>query len=239
MKKRTLGLIIAGVAAASMIGTGFAAWVITGNAKAEQTGQFAVDTVTDKGVELTATWGATEGTIKFLAPENATTGKWLTNDDATSLADLNTDLSLNFTFTGSSAEDFNITVTLTESTGVTTARTDKQITDAVLTIGSTTLTSGTPVALSSVLTGTSATLTIAYDWGTAFDSKNPYTFYNTFDYGDYVVVDSTTKTPSKEGASSTNDTIQTVAKNELTALNTNLGEATFKIVIEVTPKTAA
>ena len=87
--------------------------------------------------------------------------------------------------------------------------------------------------------GTSATLNIAYDWGTAFDSKNPYTFYNIFDYGDYVVVDNTTKTPSKEGATSANDTIQTVAKNELTDLNTNLSAAKFTITIEVTPKTAA
>jgi len=238
MKKRTLGLIIAGVAAASMIGTGFAAWVITGNAKAEQTGQFTVDTVTDKGVELTATWGATEGTIKFLAPENATTGKWLTNDNTT-LADLDTDLTLTFNFSGSTAEDFNIKVTLTETDGVATAKSAKQIKDAVLKIGTTEITSGTPVALNSVLTGTTATLNIAYGWGTAFDSKNPYTFYNVFNYGDYVVVDPTTKTPTTTGASSSDDTIQTVAKNELTALNTNLSTAKFTITIEVTPKTAA
>ena len=118
MKKRTLGLIIAGVAAASMIGTGFAAWVITGNASAELNGNFAVDTVTDKSITLEAEWKDPEdGLISFVGPEQQTTTKWLAYEKSsgiTEFADLDETLTLKFGLGNDVAPaDYNVTFAFT------------------------------------------------------------------------------------------------------------------------------
>ncbi|MBR3618100.1 MAG: hypothetical protein IKN46_05420 [Acholeplasmatales bacterium] len=233
MKKRTLGLIIAGVAAASMVGTGFAAWVITANATAEETGQFAVDVVENKGIEIDAEFGSNEGTINFFGPTSANTG-WLTVTGDTR-EKLDTDLTIGFTYTDSTAEDFNIKFTFEGSDEYAAALAANYIVAPVLTVGETTITSGTAVALNSIDSTGSITLNIEFGWGAVFGSKNPYEFYNTFKYGDKVNQEANAA-PVKDDNGTTD--IQTVAETDLTGLHA-LNNATFKIIIEVTPKSAA
>lgn len=209
MKKKTLGLIIAGVAAASMIGTGFAAWIITSNATETAEGQFRVDTVEEKGVDITAEFGTGEGTINFLAPASANSG-WLTSDGATGTEKLFTDLTVDFTLTGSSAAtDFVVTYTIDYS-DVQAAIDANYITAPVLSIGGTDLTS------TSTFDATDATLTITFDWGTAFGGENPYDYYNDME-----------NTPAN----------RTAAKTALTALYDAVNDATFTITITAVPAT--
>lgn len=225
MKKKTLGLIIAGVAAASMIGTGFAAWVITANAEKEVEGQFRVDTVEEKGVDITAEFAEGEGYINFLAPADATTGKWLTNTNTTNLEDLNTILTVSFDLSGAQASDFVVTYKISVDDATQAAIDAKYITAPTLTVAS-----GT-----APYDATDTTVTIAFDWGAAFGGDNPYDFYNdNFDYGDKVTV--TAGVPAKD--ENGNTTIEAVAKAALSDLETKLKNAKFTITITAKPATA-
>ena len=205
MKKKTLGLIIAGVAAASMIGTGFAAWIITSNAEQTASGQFNVEQVTEKGVEITATFAQDEGVINFLAPENATEG-WLTSDSSLE-EKLSTVLTVDFTLTGAgAASDFVVTYDINYSS-VQAAITAGYITAPTLTVGDGSL---------QAFDATDTTVTIAFDWGTAFDGENPYTYYNALE---------------------NNATNRAAAKTALEALYTAVNNATFTITITAVPAT--
>lgn len=235
MKKRTLGLIIAGVAATSMIGTGFAAWVITASAQATEQGQFNVDTVDTKGVTITPTFAAGEGEINFFGPSGATTG-WLTVSGST-VEKLSTNLTIDFVFSNAVATDYNLTVTFAGSQAYSDAVTAGYIVAPTFKFGSTDYTLGTPVALETIMpSGTSTTLTITFDWGDAFDGDNPYDFYNTFAYNDDYWMDGLT--PVATGSGDAAGKIQTKANADLTAMNTTLDGATFDITITATPKNA-
>lgn len=217
MKKRTLGLIIAGVAAASMIGTGFAAWVITANAQKTQEGQFKVDTVTQKTVTITPTFAEGEGTINFLAPAGATAG-WLTNDGLNGTEKLSTVLNIAYGFgEGATASDFKVTYTINYD-DVNDAITANYITAPVLKVNDAAYTAGTAQALS----GASETLTIEFGWGSAFEKDsanvNPYTYFN-----------------GKEN----NDTNRAEAVTKLGGLQEAVDGAKFTITITVTPATQA
>ena len=217
MKKRTLGLIIAGVAAASMIGTGFAAWVITANAQKTQEGQFKVDTVTQKTVTITPTFAEGEGTINFLAPAGATAG-WLTNDGLNGTEKLSTVLNIAYGFEGdATAADFKVTYTI-DYTDVNDAITANYITAPVLKVNDAAYTAGTAQTLS----GASETLTIEFGWGSAFekDSVN----VNPYDY--YLAKENT--------EANRND-----AKTKLSGLQSTVDSASFTITITVTPATQA
>ena len=212
MKKRTLGLIIAGVAAASMIGTGFAAWVITANATAEKAGQFNVDTVSEKTVKITPTFAEGEGTINFLAPANATAG-WLTYS-GTATEKLSTVLTIAYGFEGeATAADFNVTYAI-NYTDVEDAITANYIVAPTLKVNDAAYTAGAVKALS----GETETLTISFDWGTAFGGDNPYDYY--------LAMENT-------------EANRTDAKTKLSGLQSTVDGASFTITITVTPVTQA
>ena len=247
MKKRTLGLIIAGVASASMIGTGFAAWVITGNASGTLDGQIQVDTVTDKSIALDVQWKDTEdGKINFLGPETASqtaANQWLTYealDDGvhTYTEDLSETLALTFTLGDSVTDRSEFSVTFKFEPAAANATNYQAAIDAKFitapTINGEALnasgeyTCGLDALLPS---GHTAEVAIAFAWGAAFDGENPYTFYNGFAYGNKVKKNAS-GTPEDSAA---NDavTIQSIAKTDLTALNTYLNNAGFTLTITV------
>lgn len=235
MKKRSLGLLIAGVAAASMIGTGFAAWVITANAEASQQGQFSVDTVESKGITITPVFGANEGTINFFGPSGTTSG-WLTVSGETR-EKLSTDLTINFGLLDSAAySDFNLTITFTGSQGYNDAVTAGYIVAPTFELGGSDYDNGDSVALDTVVSSNSATFTITFDWGDAFGGDNPYDFYNTFAYNDDYWMDE--KTPVATGTGAAAGKIQNKAKTDLEGMNTTLNNANFTITITATPKNA-
>lgn len=251
MKKRTLGLIIAGVAAASMIGTGFAAWVITGNATADKQGNFYVDTVTDKSITMTAEWAQNEdGNINFLGPDasaQTATNQWLAYDALTVESktlneDLSETLELSFELgTNVNASEFTVSYELVVDAGFNTAKaanyvTGPSINGTALTQDATTATKYTgSTTLDAILVSDKADVVIAFGWGTAFDSKNPYTFYNGLTYNTKYTKNAETGKPE---AAENGTPIQTIAKNDLTALNQALENATFTLTVTVA-KTAA
>ena len=232
MKKKTLGLIIAGVAAASMIGTGFAAWVITASATETANGQFVVDTVSEKTVTITPSFASNEATIRFLAPSTGASTGWLTNNNA---ATQNLAVTLNVAYgfnEGTTAADFKVKYDIDYSS-VQAAINAGYITAPTLTLNGAAYTDATVQALS----GASEALVITFGWGDAFGGVNPYTFYNTFAYNeDYKLVEGT---PTKlEDGDTAVGKIQTVAKEALTALS-GINAATFNITITVTPASQA
>ena len=223
MKKRT------GVAAASMIGTGFAAWVITANATANEDGQFRVDTVSEKTIEITPTFAEGEGYVNFLAPAHATSG-WLTNDNENPVK-LSTVLTVNYSVTGtdSKASDFQVQYKLTYDDGVAAAIAANYITAPVLKINNAAVDQTAFTALTSTTTTDTVSVTIEFGWGSAFGGVNPYTFYNTFAYDDTVTVNDSTNAPAADENSETK--IQTVAKTALNALADDLTSAKFTVTI--------
>lgn len=240
MKKRTLGLIIAGVAAASMIGTGFAAWVITGNASAEANGNIQVDTVTDNSITLTAAWKENEdGKINFIGPatQNAA-NEWLSFNDENSygFVDLSETLVLTFGLGNDvNPADFNITFTFA-ATDTAPSNYESAISSKYInapTINGSAFTSGSYTCTLANLGVSSSALTkevdLAFTWGKAFNDTNPYDFYNGFAYGTKVAKnDAGTPVENESGSP-----VQTLAKEELTALNTALSGVSFKLTITV------
>ena len=235
MKKKTLGLLLAGVAAASMIGTGFAAWIITANASETKEGQFQVDTVSEKSLTITPSFAEGEGKINFLAPANATTG-WFTNDAENGIVKLSTDLTINYSVTGDAnakASDYKVTYTIAVDADTQSAITAGYITAPTLKIGDSTTVAD--VALTSTTTTDSVTLTIAFGWGAAFGSQNPYVFYNTFAYGDKVDTTGVAPVADEDGTT----TIEVVAKETMEAMEDLLDEAKFTITITAKPVSVA
>lgn len=230
MKKKTLGLLLAGVAAASMIGTGFAAWIITASAEKVEEGQFIVDTVSEKTVTITPSFASDEDTIRFLAPSTGASTGWLTNDNIAT-EKLAVTLNVAYAFnTGAAASDFKVKYDIDYSS-VQAAINAGYITAPTLTLNDAAYTDATVQALS----GASEALTITFEWGSAFGGVNPYDFYNdNFDYGDKVTL--TEGVPAKDDNGDT--TIEAVAKEALTALS-GINAATFNITITVTPASQA
>ena len=242
MKKRTLGLIIAGVASASMIGTGFAAWVITGNATGTLDGSIQVDTVTDKSIALDVNWKNDEdGKINFLGPETQNaSNEWLAyEEDSTNPynEDLSETLVLTFDL-GENVTKSEFEVTFKFEVGATYAADYQAAIDAKFintpTINGQALDAqgeyscGLDALLGS---GTEAEVALAFTWGAAFNNLNPYTFYNGIAYGTKVKKNAA-GTPE---ASDANDavTIQSIAKADLTALNDDLNNVGFQLTITV------
>ena len=82
MKRKTLTLTLCLLACFAVISVGFAAWIITNDAREEVTGNIQVDTVTDSrlSIEIDSEAGST---ITFGKPEGYADGGWLINDDET------------------------------------------------------------------------------------------------------------------------------------------------------------
>lgn len=82
MKRRTLTIVVGLLLCLSLIGVGFASWVITAGDTNEQTGSITVYEVTDERIEITDVTNLSEKNFVFGAPttpaEGATKG-WLQN----------------------------------------------------------------------------------------------------------------------------------------------------------------
>lgn len=176
MKKKiiTLGSIL--FMCLAFVTVGFAAWVISGNAKGDANGSVQADTVVDKSYSMTALT-SNDNKIIFGAPIESSEG-WLTNDGT-----LKEKLTVTFTATvsqGGTPVDFTKDQTLdatlqsdtTKVTAVVTA-TDQKYQDAV----KANLITSPTVTISGDSDG-KITVTITVAWGTTFGSQNPYTYYN-------------------------------------------------------------
>ena len=179
MKRKSLTMILCLLTCLSLVGVGFAAWVITGPVEEDVTGNIVVDSVTDNWYTLTVS-PETEN-IVLTGPSSPLNNGWLTSN-AEQEADLVVEVSCILTKKSgekfSSTNEANITPTFVEpakeNEGVKTAYgtavdagcfsfVDAVVSDKTLTESDTKLT---------------FKVTITYKWGTAFGNVNPYDFYN-------------------------------------------------------------
>ncbi len=172
MKRRTLTMVVGLLLCLSLIGVGFAAWVISVDDVQEVSGTIQVDEVHDQRLKVTI--GAVSNNIIFGTPETmSATNPWLTNkngaqEQLTATFTVKVEYESGAAFTA--ASDIKLTLTDDIETVAADALTANYITESV---------SG---ADSGVLAedkkSITYTITVTFAWGSAFESKNPYTFFN-------------------------------------------------------------
>lgn len=210
-----------------VVGTGYAAWTITGgNNKQEETGNRKADTVSDRHIKVTdIAWY--EGTVidekkKTASPEvcfgwknEGTTASWLEN----STAGYEEKMEFVLTFKVEHGNEVtNYTPAITFKLNDTTDEVVKACTDAKL------------IELPSTLTAEkiankedSYSVAVNFTWGEHFEHKNPLSYYNAL------------KDPNFSDAA---DSLGKLAKlNSATTDETNKGKPNFTITITVTDNT--
>lgn len=190
--KKKLGLILSLLMCVSVIGVGFAAWIITTGSSDDAEGNITVDAVSTKIVTVTAEM--TDASIHFGAPaskDEEVTNNWLIND-AMGLEDLSYTVSVTITnydqLTG-----LSFTFAVVDEEGQTTNADKYQgVLDANLIVAPTVGDKNVVVdedydfaANGWTISGTTASkdFTFTYAWGTVFGEKNPINFYNKYAYG--------------------------------------------------------
>ena len=171
MKKRMLSGLLTGLICCSLVGVGFASWVITGDATdSTQPGTIQAEGITDKSLSIKSMeWGTgaeNDANIYFGAPATMTTeNAWLINDNAGK-----EDLTAVLTVTLDNPGNIDVTVnaTLSENGGTTKMQTAEDSNLIAKPIVETTA-SQTPNVY---------TVKVTFKWGSAFGGINPYTFYN-------------------------------------------------------------
>lgn len=187
MKRKTLTLVLCLLTVLSLVGVGFASWVISADTSATATGNIVVDTVADQRLELTVLTSSQNivfaGTTEdYTEPDEA----WLTLGGTATNQALTVTYNCSLKYKGS---DLILTDTLTESGTVKAnvrlsatfvAPTDNTAYNAAKGIC---FVEPTAASVSNyVLSEDNETLTfdvtITYTWGSAFGGVNPFEFYN-------------------------------------------------------------
>lgn len=208
--KKKLGLILSLLMCVSVIGVGFAAWIITTGSSDDAEGNITVDAVSTKIVTVTAEM--TDASIHFGAPaskDEEVTNNWLLND-AMGLEDLSYTVKVTIeNYNQLTGLTFGFTVVDNENE-TTNADKYQSVLDANLIVAPNVSDSNVVVdenydfaANGWNISGTTASkdFTFTYAWGTVFGKKNPINFYNEYAYGDYM---SETDTTLVEDHASTN-----------------------------------
>lgn len=194
MKKKAMIMAVASLGSMALIGTGFAGWVISANAEMKAEGVITAFDVADQRLVVTdGTWKngdaeaaadahSDKGKIVFgkkdaTLPEGTT--PWFTFNEENGAEQL-TDI---YTFTVASrdtadtAGKFTATVksdgfAVTGATDAWTAATNAKL------VGDTKIAFDKPEYTLTGTTGVTVTMTVKFTWGTHFEGKNPYDFYN-------------------------------------------------------------
>ncbi|MBQ9774174.1 MAG: hypothetical protein IJW30_06425 [Clostridia bacterium] len=188
MKRKMIVPILAVLLCVSMIGVGFAAWVIATKTTADVSGNnFEVFEVKNQTVNFTSTF--TDGDVTFGAKtfdtsNGAVNNGWLTLTDGANNEDLNATLQIVINnWSSISAETITFTLSAVEikngSTTVTSTYANYVTMPAERTI---TLTNGsldsTSVAAGITFSNGTLTVPMTMGWGSAFGNKNPIQYYN-------------------------------------------------------------
>ena len=172
MKRKSLTMILCLLTCLSLVGVGFAAWVITGPAEEDVTGNIIVDSVTDNRYTLTVV--ADQEDIRLTGPAGATTG-WLTSN-ATETADL--EVVVTCTLTKKSGETFNSVADVTLDADFTEPTDEKYVAAKTAKCFEYENSVISDQELSTDKLTLTFKVTITYKWGEIFNYSNPYTFYN-------------------------------------------------------------
>lgn len=172
MKRKSLTMILCLLTCLSLVGVGFAAWVITAPAEEDVTGNIVVDSVTDNRYTLTVV--ADQEDIVLTGISGATTG-WLTSNTTTPE---NLDVVVTCTLTKKSGETFTDVSDVTLDADFTEPTDEKYVAAKNAKCFEYVSSVVSEQALSDDKKTLTFKVTITYKWGEIFNYTNPYTFYN-------------------------------------------------------------
>lgn len=175
MKRKTLTLCLSLFACLSLIGVGFAAWIISGGDSQSASGNITVETVTDE--RFTITVPQSIGSIHYGHPATMNTeGAWLINKNGS--AEILT-VTFDITVTSKSSVANWSSVTPTAEIAVKDSTAWETAVEKGVVVAPT-----VAVSVKSAENNTTTatyTVTVTAKWGEVFDNGNPYDFYNTYD----------------------------------------------------------
>ena len=188
MKRKTLTLCLSLLACISLIGVGFAAWVISGGDNQEAVGNITVDTVTDGRFTIETPSISDKIYYGMDQEANATDATpWLNNNNSTDAEKLVikfdvtilaktvivlTDGDVKETVWNNSVT-FDATINAISTSAWTTAKEAKVVSDPAVSFALKEVTTS-----SEGITGAVYTVTVTAKWGELFGGINPYVFYN-------------------------------------------------------------
>ncbi len=175
MKRKTLTLTLCLLVCLSLIGVGFASWIITKNVDENVDGNIVVDVVEDQRYSIETEWVGSKNSLVFGYDPNVTQveNAWLTNTttDTTKNENLTVTLKVIVKNAGAAVDKKPVaTISIVDDadTNWAKAKAANLVTDPTATVTKVEGEGNTGVY----------NITITAAWGTAFDSTNPYTYYN-------------------------------------------------------------
>ena len=194
MKRKTLTLVLCLLTVMSLVGVGFASWVISADTTKNVSGNIVVDTVADQRLVITVNTESQNIVFAGKEKDYAFPSKaWLTlgGDDKTETLSVTYACSVTYKdstipFEVSKIEEKNIVgitvgaefaatgTTEAYETAITAGCFEEPNQEAVI----------TGLTLSNDKTTLTFNVTITYSWGDAFGNLNPFKYYNTKNVGD-------------------------------------------------------
>ncbi len=181
MKRKTLTLTLCLLVCLSLIGVGFASWIITKNVDENADGNIVVDVVEDQRYSIEYEWVDSKSSLVFGYNPSVTQmeNAWLTNTttDTTKNENLTVTLKVTVKNAGAAIDKEPVsTVSIVDdaNTNWAKAKAANLVTDPTVTVTKVEGEGNTGVY----------NITITAAWGTAFDSTNPYTYYNNLEATD-------------------------------------------------------
>lgn len=182
MKRKTLTLCLSLFACLSLIGVGFAAWIISGGDSKTASGNITVETVTDERFTITVDSTSLDALHYGRPATMSATNEWLTND-----SEQTENLSVEFTFTVTSNSDIADETAWKNEVSASVKVLDAQTENATTHSAAWTAALDANVIADPTIKceiqnhGTNQAtfkVTVSIVWGGYFNYGNPYNFYN-------------------------------------------------------------
>lgn len=187
MKRKTLTIVVGLLLTLSLVGVGFASWVISANDSEQIIGNVEVQTVADRRLDITVK-DLTYSTDHYVAGDSnkiffgmpteeeitraGITNPWLTNTDTSKVENLSVTFIVEVAYKTASpieASDITFNASYVANDVITGLVTAGYLDNPIVT--------PTPVADSDPNKVTYE-VTLTFDWGSSFSGNNPYLFYN-------------------------------------------------------------
>ena len=233
MKRRTLTIVVGLLLTLSLVGVGFASWVITAGDTETVTGNINVENVVDQRLELSnvkiVTTSATADKTSFVFGKGTQgTNSWLSADDVDAEV-LSATLTFDLAYKSGTAivlEDEGKNVSLSVAFDAAT----KTLLENAVTAG---YIKAVP-ALTVEGSAGSYSVSIVFEWGQLFNNKNPFKWYNDHKVDDELIYDAN----GFEIAEGTAKTYGDHAAEFLGKLFDHFNGQKYTIVIDAQPYTA-
>ena len=187
MKRKSLTMILCLLTCLSLVGVGFAAWVITAPAQGEAPGNIVVDTVEDKRLSVAVELVGTNKDIILNGPSTNSVGTWLTYKGS-KVENRSVSYKCTVSYKDSTKKftaktelnDPTVTFTAPKNTAYSTAVEKGCFALASGSVEGKTYTKGVNVSELTVNASGAIefTITVKYVWGSAFENENPFDCYS-------------------------------------------------------------